>query len=108
MTDFANLPIFRNVSQECVQLLSDDMVRFFRDGDVIFREEVDGGELVVLLDGEANIFRQGIFLVGRKAGDLIGEQAVVEGSVRSATVSTWMFRISASWRATRKVRISVA
>jgi len=86
MTDFANLRVFRNVSQECVQLLSDDMVRFFRDGDVILREEVDGGELVVLLDGEANIFCQGIFLVCRKTGDLIGEQAVVEGSVRSATV----------------------
>ena len=86
MTDFVNLRVFRNVRRECVQLLSEDMVRFFRDGDVIFREELDGGELVVLLDGEANIFREGIFLVCRKAGDLIGEQAVVEGSVRSATV----------------------
>jgi len=85
MTDFANLRVFRNVGQECLELLSEDMVRYFRDGDVILHEDVDGGELVILLEGEANIFCKDTFLVCRKAGELIGEQAVLEGGVRSAT-----------------------
>lgn len=86
MTEFADLEIFRDVSREHLQLLSEDMVRFFRDGDGILREDEDGGELLVVLEGEVNVFRQGIFLVCRRAGDVIGEQAVLEKSVRSATV----------------------
>jgi class 3 adenylate cyclase len=86
MTQLAELDIFRDVNREHLQLLSEDMVRFFRDGDPILREDEGGGELLVVLEGEANVFREGIFLVCRKAGDIIGEQAVLEGSVRSATV----------------------
>jgi len=86
MTPFADLEIFRGVAGEHLQLLIDDMVRFYRDGDVILREDEHGGDLLIVLDGEVNVFRQNIFLVCRKAGDVIGEQAVLEGSVRSATV----------------------
>jgi class 3 adenylate cyclase len=86
MTEFAAIPIFRNVAQESLRLLSEDMVRFFRNGELILTEDRDGGELVVLLDGEANIVSKGTFLVCRKAGEIIGEQAILEGTVRSATV----------------------
>ena len=86
MTAFADLEIFRGVGGEHLQLVNEDMVRFFRDGDVILRENEGGGELLVMLDGEATVFREGIFLVCRKTGDVIGEQAVLDDGVRSATV----------------------
>lgn len=86
MTDFAAIPVFSNVARESLSLLSEDMVRFFRNGELILTEDSDGGDLVVLLDGEANIFSKSTFLVCRKSGDIIGEQAVLEGIPRSATV----------------------
>lgn len=86
MTDFGGIPIFRHVGQKSLRLLSEDMVRFFRNGELILTEDRDGGELVVLLDGEANVFSKGTFLVCRKAGEVIGEQAILEGTMRSATV----------------------
>jgi class 3 adenylate cyclase len=86
MTDFGAIPLFHNVVLSSLRLLSEDMIRFFRTGEVIIPEDRDGGELIVLLEGEANIFSRGTFLVCRKAGDVIGEQAILEGTVRSATV----------------------
>jgi len=86
MTDFAAIPLFHNTAHESRRLLSEDMVRFFRNGEHILTEGKDGGDLLVLLDGEANVFSDGTFLVCRKSGDVIGEQAVLDGTVRSATV----------------------
>jgi class 3 adenylate cyclase len=86
MTDFASISLFRNAAPSSVRLLTEDMVRFFRTGDIIISEDTDGGELLILLEGEANIHSKGTFLVCRKAGDVVGEQAILEGTVRSATV----------------------
>jgi len=84
--DFSIQPIFRGVSGESLALLTTDMMRYFRTGDTIVREDQDGRELIVLLDGEAQVFARGTFLVSRKAGEVIGEQAIIDGTVRSATV----------------------
>ena len=86
MINFTDLPLFRNVAPESLRLLNEDMVRFFRNGEPILTEDTDGGDLVMLLDGEANVFSKNTFLVCRKAGDVIGEQAILEETRRSATV----------------------
>jgi len=86
MIDFFSQPVFRGVAPESLALLSDDMVRYYRTGEYIVREEHNGRDLIVLLDGDVQVFSGGTFLVCRKAGEVIGEQAIIDRTARSATV----------------------
>lgn len=83
--ELATLPVFDRVPAPLLMHITPDMVRFYTDGDVILREDDVADNLTVLLHGQVNIFRDGIFLVSRKAYAVIGEQAFIEGTPRSAT-----------------------
>jgi CRP/FNR family cyclic AMP-dependent transcriptional regulator len=47
-----------------------------------------GKEFVILVDGEADIMRDGNLIAGLGAGDFVGEIALVTGQPRTATVRT--------------------
>ena len=62
------------------------MVRFYGDAEVIFREGDRADNLIVLLHGHARVVAEGMFLVARGPGEIIGEQALISGGKRSATL----------------------
>jgi len=86
MNQFSNLPIFADVSADRMALLSPEMVHFYNNGQQIVSEKHCADCLVVLIKGEARVVADGIFLVTRRAESVIGEQALIEGVPRTATV----------------------
>jgi len=55
-------------------------------GERLFREGEPGDVMYVLIRGEAEITMGGLSIEVCQAGDIIGEMAVIDDSVRSATV----------------------
>jgi class 3 adenylate cyclase len=87
MTEFSSLPIFVGVSPERLMLLKPAMVHFYNNGQAIICEKLCADCLVVLIRGEAKVVADGTYLVTRSAGSIIGEQALIEGVPRTATVA---------------------
>ncbi len=84
--DLSLLPLFRNVPLELLQCIKpEEMVHFYNDGDVILHQGDEADCLVVVLHGQIGIFADRIFLVSRKAYELVGEQAIINQTTRSAT-----------------------
>lgn len=54
-------------------------------GDIIFEEGETGRIMYVILDGEVEIRRRGVPFDVNKAGDVVGEMALIDSSPRSAT-----------------------
>ena len=50
------------------------------------RQGAPGRELIVLVDGEATVERDGATIAVRRSGDFLGELALVTGRPRTATV----------------------
>lgn len=84
--DLSILPIFNNVSADLLQLIKPEMIHFYNDGDVIFYQGGESDSLVILLHGQVRILVDGIFLVARDPYAVIGEQAFINQTTRSATV----------------------
>ena len=80
------IPIFDGVPDDCLSRISPDMVRCFSTGAVIVREGEAATGLIVLLHGQARVFCDDTYLVTRRAGETIGEQAILDGTIRSATL----------------------
>lgn len=68
-----------------LDLLTPDMVKFYRDGDVVFTQDDEAEDLMVLLRGQVCISANGTFLVARQPYEILGEQALIEGIRRTAT-----------------------
>jgi CRP-like cAMP-binding protein len=51
------------------------------------RQGTPGRELIVLLEGEATVERDGTTIAVRRGGDFLGELALVTGRPRTATVT---------------------
>lgn len=60
-------------------------VRDYKAGRVLFRENTPGDELFIVLDGEVTVTRGGKALAVCRAGDLVGEIALLDPPARSAT-----------------------
>ncbi len=84
--DLVGIPLFEGVPDSILAQISDDMVGCFPTAAEIVREDDAAGGLVVLLHGQARVLRNGTYLVTRRAGEIIGEQAVLDRTPRSATV----------------------
>ena len=84
--DYSLLPIFNGVPADLLQFITPEMVHFYNDGDIIFAEGADADNLVVLLHGQVRILVDGIFLVTREPYEVLGEQAFINQTTRSATV----------------------
>ncbi len=68
----------------------DDRVRFYEAGDLIFREEEEGSEMYVIIQGAVEIRKatgssSTKTLTTLRKGDLFGEMAIIEKKPRSAS-----------------------
>lgn len=60
---------------------------FFRDGETICGQGDPADSMLLLWNGEVAISRGGVHLVVRGRGDVVGEQGLIEGTCRSATMT---------------------
>src|SRR6266487_5982992 len=84
--DLTHLSVFNNVPADLLQQISPEMICFYQDGDVIFAEGGQADHLVILLRGQVRVVLDGIFLVTRLPYAVLGEQAFINKTTRSATV----------------------
>lgn len=84
--DLTRLPVFNNVPADLLQQIGPEMIRFYQDGDVIFAEGSKADHLVILLHSQVRIVLDGIFLVTRFPYAVLGEQAFINETTRTATV----------------------
>lgn len=83
--DLSGLALFERVPSDLLEQITEDMVGCFRTGDGIVREGDAPGGLIVLLHGQARVMCNGTYLVTRRTGEAIGEQAILDRTGRSAT-----------------------
>jgi CRP/FNR family cyclic AMP-dependent transcriptional regulator len=82
------IPLFAGCSRaelEAVSRVADELS--FPAGRVLMRQGAPGRELIVLVEGEATVERDGATLAVRRDGDYVGELALVTGRPRTATVT---------------------
>lgn len=84
--DIEKIKLFDQVSPAALRLLGANMVKHFQHGETIFRHGDDERQLVVLLEGQACVYRGGVFLTCRSAPAVVGEQAFIDETARSATL----------------------
>ncbi len=90
--ELLNIDIFSTLSLKTRKLIATKMQRrFFKNGEVLFLEGEEGRELFALLEGTVSINirssdGEGIELATVGAGAFFGEMAILERTVRSATV----------------------
>jgi len=81
------LPVFKDVPAEFLKnILVEDCIRFYSDGDVLFYQDDEANSLIILLRGQVDVSANGVFIVTRRPYELIGEQAFINQTTRSATV----------------------
>jgi class 3 adenylate cyclase len=85
------LPLFAHVPSDVLRSVTPDMVRHFRHGDVILRAGDKAKHLVVLLEGNACVYRGDVFIKCRSAPEVVGEQAIIDATTRSATLTAQGF-----------------
>jgi CRP-like cAMP-binding protein len=82
------IPLFAGCSRaelETVSLVADELR--LPAGRVLMRQGTPGRELIVLVEGEVTVERDGATIAVRRGGDFLGELALVTGRPRSATVT---------------------
>lgn len=82
------IPLFGECSRaelEAAARVSDELR--FPEGRVLMRQGARGRELVVIVEGDVAIERDGRQVAARGAGDFLGELALVTGRSRTATVT---------------------
>jgi CRP-like cAMP-binding protein len=85
----AKVPLFAGLSKSELGQVASIADEIDLPGDkVLIREGERGREFFVLLDGEAEVTRDGKTLATRRAGEFFGEIALVSRMPRIATVTT--------------------
>jgi CRP-like cAMP-binding protein len=82
------IPLFSECSRaelEAIARVTDELA--LPEGRVLMRQGAKGRELVVLVDGDVAIERNGKQIAVRSGGDFLGELALVTGRPRTATAT---------------------
>jgi CRP/FNR family transcriptional regulator/CRP/FNR family cyclic AMP-dependent transcriptional regulator len=82
------IPIFTDCSRaelDAVSRVADEV--WLPAGRVLMRQGAPGRELIVLVEGEATVDRDGVTIAVRRGGEFIGELALITGRPRTATVT---------------------
>jgi CPA1 family monovalent cation:H+ antiporter len=83
----ARLPLFENVSKRELGQIAAKTVEMDRPaGTILTRAGRDGGLMFVILDGVAEVEKDGTLLGRLGPGDVIGELSLIDGQPRSADV----------------------
>lgn len=83
----ASVPLFRDCTRkELNEIASLATPIFFEPGEEFIKEGGAAHEMMVILEGEATVRRHGEDIAKLKAGDFVGELAVLQHRHRNATV----------------------
>lgn len=83
----ARLPLFENVSKRELGQIAAKTVEMDRPaGTILTRAGRDGGLMFVILEGVAEVEKDGTLLGRLGPGDVIGELSLIDGQPRSADV----------------------
>lgn len=84
--EWGRLPLFADLPRETLAILKPEMLKHFQNGATIFHRGDEQRHLVVLLEGQACVYRDEIFITCRSAPAVVGEQAFIDETDRSATL----------------------
>lgn len=84
--DLETIPLFEGVSSELLQTIGLNNVRHYEHDEALFYQGAVADSLVILLHGQANIITDGTYIVSRSAYEVLGEQAFINETLRTATV----------------------
>lgn len=83
------VPLFAHCTNKQIQFIVTQVEDMdFPTGRVLCREGQSGGDFFILLAGSADVSRKGKRITRMMPGDFFGEIAVVDGGLRTATVTT--------------------
>ena len=82
----AGIPLFEGVAGPLRERVTPKMVRHYIDGDRVLKAGAAAEELLIVLDGSLRIEVGGVLLTQRHAFDVVGEQAFIDETARSADV----------------------
>ncbi len=91
ITELKQIPVFEGVAEDYLLMITADMWQTFSDGQVIFQENDASLDLMILTYGQVCVRFDDTYIVCRTAPAVIGEQALINDSVRSATVTAQGF-----------------
>jgi CRP-like cAMP-binding protein len=84
----AQIPLFRGCSKEELKYVDRAATQTeYGAGQVLCTEGAVGRELIMIIDGEAEVQRGGTVVTTVGPGDFIGEMSLLDGGPRSATVT---------------------
>jgi len=84
-----NVPLFSHWTEaEVAALLAESEERTVPAGTTLAREGEEGAEFVVILEGTAEVSKNGVRINRLGVGDFLGEISVFSGARRTATVTT--------------------
>ena len=84
-TELSALEIFKDVPWSLLDEINSSMEQFFPDGTALFHEGDPAGGLFLILHGQVCISSGSVHLVARGPYEIIGEQAFINETSRSAT-----------------------
>lgn len=83
-----SIPLFQGMSDRSIEAIDSlAMPITFAPGEALVREGEPGDSFVIIVDGAASVTKGGSALRSLGAGDFLGEISLLDGGVRTATVT---------------------